>query len=171
MKEAFGIERRRDMDKVKRDEKASLLRLEVGDRVLVRDLNGRGGSGKTRAFWEQKVYKILEKKDEDGLVYPVQEESESTRTREAKRKEHQIVSNYLESTDGSSENEKFYFRPRFTRSQHQSLQREEDLQSSADILSDNSVAKSNRPGIIETITSSIKKKTFSQLQRFHLIMK
>ena len=32
------------------------------------------------------MYKILEKKDEDGSVYAVQEESNSTRTREAKRK-------------------------------------------------------------------------------------
>ena len=27
-----------------------------------------------RAFWEQKVYKTAEKKDEDGLFYAVQEE-------------------------------------------------------------------------------------------------
>ena len=79
------------------------------------------------------MYKILEKKDEDGLVYAVQEDSDphpqvrvlhlnnllscqgfqgfentniqaqipskSAQTRGAKRKEHQRVSNYLESTD------------------------------------------------------------------------
>ena len=71
--------------------------------------------------------------------------TKSTRTRKAKRKEHQRVNNYLESTDCSSEDEKVYFRPRFTRSQHQPLQKERDSQSSADISSDNSVAKSNCP--------------------------
>ena len=71
--------------------------------------------------------------------------SKSARTREAKRKDHQRVSSHLESTDCSSEDEKVYFRPRFTRSQHHPLRKEEDSQSSADILSDNSISKSNRP--------------------------
>ena len=99
----------------------------MGGRVLVRNLNEKGGPGITRAFWGQKV-----QKDEDGLVYAVREESDphtrvrvlhrnnllsrqefqgfentniqaqrpskSARTREAKREEHQRVSNYLEST-------------------------------------------------------------------------
>ena len=149
----------------------------MGGRVLVRHLNEKGGPGITRAFLEQKVYKILEKKDEDGLVYAVREESDpharvrvlhrnnlllcqefqgfentniqaqisgkSARTREAKRKEHLRVSKYLESTDCSSEDEKVYFRPRFTRSQQQSRQKEKHLQSSEDISYDNSIAKSN----------------------------
>ena len=79
MKEAFGIAAvntkwRKDFDKIKRDQKARLQPLEVGGRVLVRNLNLKGGPSKTRAFLEQKVYKILEKK-EDGLIYAVQEES------------------------------------------------------------------------------------------------
>ena len=79
MKEAFGIAAvntnwRKDFDKIKRDQKARLQPHEVGGRVLVRNLNLKGGPSKTRAFWEQKVYKTLEKK-EDGLVYAVQEES------------------------------------------------------------------------------------------------
>ena len=69
----------------------------------------------------------------------------STRVREAKRKKHQRVSYYLESTNCSSKNKKLYFTPRFTRSQHQLLQKEEELQSSVDISSDNSIAKSNSP--------------------------
>ena len=151
----------------------------MGSRALVRNLNEKGGSHKTRAFWEQKVYKILEKKDEDGLVFAVREESnphawvrvlhrnnllschkfqgfentnmqaklpsKSALTKEAKRNKHQRVRNHLESTDSSSEDEKVYFRPRFTRSQHRLLQKEEDSQSSADILSDNSITKSNSP--------------------------
>ena len=108
--------------------------------MLVRNLNERGRPAKTRAFWEKKVYKILEKKNEDGLVYAVQEESnphawvrvlhcnnllscqefegfknsnmqakvpsKSARTKEARRKQHQRVSNCLESTNCSNEDEK-----------------------------------------------------------------
>ena len=82
MKEVFGIAAANtkwtgDTDKRKRDQKARLQPLEVGGRVLVRNLNEReGGPGKTRAFWEQKMYKIFEKKDEDDLVYAVQEKSD-----------------------------------------------------------------------------------------------
>ena len=47
----------------------------MGGRVLVRKLNEKGEPSKARAFWEQKVYKIAEKKDEDGLVYAVRKES------------------------------------------------------------------------------------------------
>lgn len=91
MKEAFGIvvantKWKRDMDTKKRDRKSRLKPLEVCGRVLVTIFHEREGSGKMRAFWKQKVYKILEKKDEDGSVYAGQEESNSTRTREAKRK-------------------------------------------------------------------------------------
>ena len=42
--------------------------------MLVRNLTERGGPGKLCSFWEQKIYRIKEKKDEDGLVYSVVEE-------------------------------------------------------------------------------------------------
>lgn len=98
--------------------------------MLIRNFNERGGPAKTRTFWEQKVHKILEKKNEGGLFYAVQKESnphaqvrvlhhnnlllcqefqgventniqaeipsKSALTREAKRKEHQRLSSYLE---------------------------------------------------------------------------
>ena len=56
MKEGFGIAAantkwRGDMDKRKRDQR--LKPLEVGGRVLIRNLNEKGGPGKKRAFWEQ----------------------------------------------------------------------------------------------------------------------
>ena len=78
MKEVFGraaanTKQRRYKDKRKRDQKARLQPLEVGGRVLVRNLNEKGGPGKTRAFWTQKVYKLLKKKDEDA-VYAVRVE-------------------------------------------------------------------------------------------------
>ena len=79
MKEAFEIteentKKRRSADKRQRDLKATLEPLEVGGRVLVRHLTEREGPGKIHSFWEQKIYRIKEKKDEDGLVYAVVEE-------------------------------------------------------------------------------------------------
>ena len=44
--------------------------------MLVRNLTERGGTGKMRSFWEEKIYKVLQQKDEDGLVYAVQEEQQ-----------------------------------------------------------------------------------------------
>jgi len=79
MNEAFQIaqnntSKRRDQDKKLKDTKATLTPLEVGDRVLVRNLTQRGGTGKLRSFWEEKVYLVLEQKDQVGLVYAVREE-------------------------------------------------------------------------------------------------
>ena len=69
MKEAFKIaeenaKKRRSADKRQRDIKAILEPLEVVARVLVRNLTKRGGPGKIRSFWEQKIYRIKEKKTE-----------------------------------------------------------------------------------------------------------
>ena len=47
--------------------------------------------------------------------------SKTAPTKEAKRKQHQNVSNYLEGNDCSREGEKVYFRAKFPRSQHQFL--------------------------------------------------
>ena len=67
MKEAFGTaaantKRRRDMVQRKRDQKARLQPLEVGGRVLVKNLNEKGGPGKTKAFGNRKGIKSLKRK-------------------------------------------------------------------------------------------------------------
>ena len=79
MKEAFKIaeentKRRRNTDKRQMELTATLEPLEVGGRVLVRNLTESWEPGKIRSFWEQKIYRIKEKKDEDGQVYSVVEE-------------------------------------------------------------------------------------------------
>ena len=66
MKEAFktaeeNIKKRRSADKRQREVPATLEPLEVGGRVLVRNLTERGGPGKLCSFWEQKIYRIKEK--------------------------------------------------------------------------------------------------------------
>lgn len=68
MKEAFGIvethiKSERDMEKRKMDQKPRFQPFEAGGKVLVMNLYERGEPGKTKTFWEQKVLKILKKKD------------------------------------------------------------------------------------------------------------
>ena len=55
------------------DKRARHSVLEVGDKVLVRNLKERGGPGKLRSHWEKCVYLIKERK-EDGPVYVVEPE-------------------------------------------------------------------------------------------------
>ena len=79
MKQAFEIAAKHTDDKRrKRRDKhnlsAKLEPLEIGTRVLVRNLTERGGTGKLRSFWEEKIYKIIDQKDNNGLVYSIQEE-------------------------------------------------------------------------------------------------
>ena len=66
LKEAFGItvantNRRRDTGKKRRYQKARFQPLEVGGRVLVRNLN-ESGPGNTRHFGNRKYIKFLKRK-------------------------------------------------------------------------------------------------------------
>ena len=79
MREAYQIVRERsltrkqkDINRRKNDGKKILGDLVVGDRVLVKNVRERGGPGKLRSYWEQKVYVVTEKKSE--VVYTVIEE-------------------------------------------------------------------------------------------------
>ena len=57
------------------DKKTFGATLGVGDRVLVRNLSERGGTGKLGSYWEKHVHVIVRKRDEDIPVYTVKAEN------------------------------------------------------------------------------------------------
>ena len=61
--------------------KANTSSLEPGDRVLVKRLLERGGPGKLRSFWEDKVYVVIPRIEATGAVYEVQHKDGSGRKR------------------------------------------------------------------------------------------
>ena len=60
--------------------KASFTKLLPGDRVLVRNQETRG-TGKLRAFWEDKVYIVTKQLDEDNPVYEVKPEEKKGKSK------------------------------------------------------------------------------------------
>ena len=86
MREAYRIvqeksaaRKQKDVERRKRDGKKILGDLMVGDRVLVKNVRERGGPGKIRSHWEQKVYVVKEKKGD--VVYSVIGEGEKDETK------------------------------------------------------------------------------------------
>lgn len=79
MQEAYSIARQNanknsDMEKRNYDRKLFGACLDVGDRVLVRNLSERGGTGKLRSYWEDEVHVVVEKVNADIPVYLVKRE-------------------------------------------------------------------------------------------------
>ena len=61
--------------------KARSSELKPGYRVLVKNVVERGGPGKLRSFWEEKIYVVLNRKDPNSAVYEVGPENQDGRTR------------------------------------------------------------------------------------------
>ena len=83
MQEAYNIassksEERKVKDRNRKNNKTKKLGLlEVGDRVLIRNVVERGGPGKLRGYWEQDIYVVSEVKGENGVVYAVRKEGQT----------------------------------------------------------------------------------------------
>ena len=57
------------------DQKVRHATLQIGDRVLVRNLSERGGPGKLRSHWEDSIYIVVDQKRPDSPVYEVKPEA------------------------------------------------------------------------------------------------
>ena len=76
MQEAYEITKnnaRKSAERGKRnhDRKVRSSELEPGDRVLVRNLTPRGGTGKLRSHWEEIIHKVVRRVNKDAPVYEV----------------------------------------------------------------------------------------------------
>ena len=60
--------------KVKCNKKAHSITLLPGDRVLIKDFE-KDGPGKIRSYWEQTVYRVVKRLNDDGPVYTVEPEN------------------------------------------------------------------------------------------------
>ena len=85
MEEAYRIatsksETRKAKDRNRRNLHRTLEPLEVGDRVLVRNVE-KGGPGKIRSHWEQDVYLVEDLKGNEGVVYVIRKESDPSSRR------------------------------------------------------------------------------------------
>ena len=80
MQEAYSLASKSAMKNAIRgkrnyDKRVRSSALQVGDRVLVRNLTPRGGPGKLRAFWEDEIHVVIARQGEGSPVYDVRPES------------------------------------------------------------------------------------------------
>lgn len=86
MQEAYRLasetaQREQNRAKKQYDRKTYGAELQPGSRVLVQNFRDKGGPGKLRSCWEDKVYVVTERKHKDSPVYVVRPEAGPGKTR------------------------------------------------------------------------------------------
>lgn len=86
MQEAFEIAKensKKTAERNKRNHEGKVRSsvMHPGDRVLVRNLTPRGGTGKLRNHWEDTIYTVIRRVGEEGPVYEVKPEGGKGRSR------------------------------------------------------------------------------------------
>ena len=84
MSDAYAVVRdnaKKSADRRKKhyDQKVFGACLDVGDRVLVRNVSERGGTGKLRSYWEDDIYVVVARKNPEIPVYTVETESKRSK--------------------------------------------------------------------------------------------
>ena len=112
MKEAYQLafqhsNKRKTKDVIRRNAKRQCLAtLEPGDRVLIRNLSERGGTGKMRSYWKEKIYIIVCSIGNDPVVYKIRPEHDPKgETRIAHRKMLMHCDNLLDNFDWNIRNQ------------------------------------------------------------------
>ena len=66
-----NVEKSADYNRQYYNKKAKAVEMVVGDHVLMRNVRERGGTGKMNSYWEEKIFKVIEKR-ENLPVYKIQ---------------------------------------------------------------------------------------------------
>lgn len=116
MKDAYEIVRKRTGHQLRarrerERKKVHSSTLNPGDRVLVRNLSERGGPAKLRAYWEDKIHIVVERKGEDSPVYKVKPEGGGGRVRVLHRN-LLLPCHFLEQQPANTENKRNSRNPR-----------------------------------------------------------
>ena len=69
-----NIEKQGNRNKIYYDKRVHAVNIDVGDRVLLRNHKEKGGTGKLRNYWEDRVYNVIGK-DPDIPVYTIEPEN------------------------------------------------------------------------------------------------
>ena len=115
--------------------------LDIGDRVLVRNVSERGGTGKLRNYWEDDIYVVVGRKNPDIPVFTVQPES-----RKKKKKVRVLHRNLLLPCD------------------HLPVELEEKVKSSAKAKSSKTKKKESTAHPIDLLSSDDE-----EMERLHLV--
>ena len=76
----LNIEKSADYNKQHYDKKAKAVEMQVGDKVLVRNVREKGGKTKLKSYWEENIFVVVEKRE--GLpVYKIKNIKNSRDTR------------------------------------------------------------------------------------------